>query len=209
MMLILIRNILLAAVSGVLLAGCFASVPSYNFPTQSEIRVPVPIEGNTGKYMAPYTSDDVVAEWATKAISVEAGSKAGEAVGAYAGAKALEQIPFFGSWLGRAAGEKAGRALALSNIGGEEFIKETSDLSFNSTDELAVWMYAKHGLHESYQDVLKAVQTIYPDLKEGYFRALSDAPRLTPAEIAAKTSTARNATQAITNDAAPTGTTAK
>lgn len=171
-----LKNLFLISLISVVLVGC-AGRGIIKIPTAASLTAPAPIEGNTGEYMSPFTSDGVVSKWATKAISVKAGSAVGGAVGAYAGSKALEQIPFFGSWLGQKAGNAAGRALAINNIGGEEFIKETSDLSFSNLDDLAVYIYVKHSTHKSYHAVLNATYTIYPDLKKSYRYALNRAAR--------------------------------
>ncbi|MDB6114799.1 MAG: hypothetical protein JWQ62_1744, partial [Lacunisphaera sp.] len=71
------------------------------FPTASAVVAPKPIEGNTGKYMSPFTSDGVVAEWVDKAVKAKMGSAVGGAIGAYAGQKAMENIPFIGGMLGQ------------------------------------------------------------------------------------------------------------
>lgn len=49
---------------------------------------PEPIYGNTGQYMCPFTEDGTVAAWVEKGMTAS--------VGAYAGQKALEQVPFIG-----------------------------------------------------------------------------------------------------------------
>mgnify|MGYP000020370598 CR=1 FL=1 len=91
------------------------------------------------------------------------------------GSKLLEQIPFVGGFLGQAAGDAAGRAIALEAAGGEEFMKETSDLSFNSLDNLSVYVYAKFSSHEHYQSALNATMDIYPDMKKIYMSSIYEA----------------------------------
>jgi hypothetical protein len=125
--------------------------------------------------MAPYTSDGVVADWVDKAVKAKMGSAVGGALGAYAGQKALEQVPFIGGFLGEKAGNAIGREVAISASGGWDNIKKTSDLSFNSVDELAVWMYAKYATNEHYADVLSATEAIYPELTERYVPAIMGA----------------------------------
>src|SRR5690606_39612503 len=68
---------------------------------------PEPIYGNTGKYMSPFTEDGTIAPWIEKSMAAAAGAGLGGAVGAYAGQKALEQVPFFGGLLGSMAGKAA------------------------------------------------------------------------------------------------------
>jgi hypothetical protein len=152
-----------------LLVSACAMAP---MPTPNQVVVPTPILNNTGKFMSPFTQDDVLAPWVDKAISVKAGAQVGAAVGSIAAQQAMSHVPFVGGILGDAAGSAAGRAIALSAIGGEEYIKSTSDISFNSLDDLAVYIYAKNSAHPAYADALDATMQIYPDLKQGYIAAI-------------------------------------
>jgi len=146
-------------------------------PTPAEVVVPTPIMDNSGEYMSPYTQDDVVAEWCDKAVSASAGSTIGGMVGAYAGQKALEQVPFVGGFLGQKAGSAIGRKIAIEASGGWDFIKSTSDMSFSSIDDMVVWLYATKSTNEHYQDVVKAVGNIYPEFKERQYAAINAARR--------------------------------
>lgn len=154
-------------------AGLF-SAPK--LPAADAIAVPKPIEGNSGKYMSPFTSDGVTAEWVTKAMKVGAAGSIGSAAGAYAGQQVLNQVPFVGGLLGKKLGNTAGRAIALKSIGGEAFLKNTSDLSFNDGDALLIYVYAKYSTHAEYAKILDATYSIYPELKERYLAALLRAP---------------------------------
>lgn len=155
--------------------GACASAPQFAAP--SAITAPAPIMGNTGKYMSPFTEDGTVAPWVEKGRAASAGSNVGGFVGAQAGAKLAENIPFVGGWIGQSVGESLGRQVALKMVGGEEFIKANSDMSFNSVNDLAVYMYAKNSSHKSYAEVLDLTQKIYPDLKTAYMPAIVAASR--------------------------------
>lgn len=144
----------------------------------SQLTAPTPIQDNSGEYMAPYTSDEVLAEWVDLAAKAKAASGIGGAVGAYAGAKALEQVPFVGGFLGKAVGEKIGKEIAIKSAGGREKIIETSDLSFDEVDELAVWMYVKYSENEHYKSAFDATTGIYPDFKKRYGVALVNASKM-------------------------------
>jgi hypothetical protein len=154
-------------------SGCAMGPPP--FPAATALTPPEGIPDNSGKYMAPYTSDGVVAEWVDKAVKAKMGSAVGGAIGAYAGQKAMENIPFIGGMLGQKVGEKMGREIAIKGAGGWEFIKSSSDISFNTVDELSVWMYAKYSTNEHYAEVLSATQEIYPEMKQRYFMAIQAA----------------------------------
>lgn len=163
----------LVAVFGLFLIGCGGA----KLPEPSQIAPPTPISDNSGSYMCPYTSDGVVAMWVDKAVNAGAASQAGGAIGAYAGAKALEQVPFLGGFLGAQLGAAMGRKIAIESSGGWEYIKETSDLSFNSLEDMSVWLYATKSTNEHYDQVFKATCGIYPELKDVYYNAIQQAGR--------------------------------
>lgn len=146
-------------------------------PAPSELVSPTPIEGTTGKYMSPFTSDGVTAEWVTKSMKVKASSAIGGMAGQYAGQKAAERVPFVGGMLGKSLGQKAGRSMALQSIGGAEFLTLTSDLSFDSVQQMAVFMYVNYSTRADYQQILDATYAIYPELQPAYTPALQSATR--------------------------------
>ena len=173
------------------LAGC----ATRSLPKPTEMTSPGPICGNTGRYMCPYTQDGVLAEWVDKAIN----AKIGEAIGALTGAKAGHEIAkkankkkknkkesLWAGLLGAEIGRAVGRHVAIEMSGGWDYIKETSDVSFNSVDEMAVYLYAKHSSHEHYRDALDATFVIYPELKKRYSSAVRRAPRKDEAREEAK-----------------------
>ena len=167
----------IALVFALALTGC-ATYQAPQLAAPANIRAPAPILGNSGKYMSPYTEDGTVAVWVEKGRSASAGSAIGGFLGAQAGQKMAEQIPFFGGIIGQAVGESAGRAIAMKMVGGEAFIRANSDLSFNSVQDLAVYMYAKNSAHKDFAEALKLTQEIYPELKTAYYPAIYSAPTI-------------------------------
>lgn len=155
-----------------LVSAC-ASAP----PQPSEIVAPQPIMSNCGAYMCPYTQDDVVAEWVDKGVNASMGAGIGKVAGAYAGSKALEQVPFVGGFLGAKVGEKIGREIAVKTCGGWDFIKSSSDMSFDSLEDLSLWMYVHKSSNEHYNEVVKAVSGIYPKYQQSFAVALKNAER--------------------------------
>lgn len=156
----------------IFLGGCATTM---KMTPPNELVCPQPIQGNTGKYMCPYTQDGVLAEWTDKAINAKIGGAVGQYAGTFAGQKALEQVPFVGGFLGGKVGEQAGKAIAIKMAGGMDYIKKTSDLSFNSIDDMAVYIYVAHSNHEHYKEALSATYEIYPELKQKYYVAISKA----------------------------------
>ncbi len=137
------------------LSGC-ASTPT-PLPEPQALVTPTPRQDSDGQYLSPYTSDDVVAAWVQKGLS----AKVGKTAGSLATQKALESVPFAGLFASR-AGEAVGRAAALKLVGGMKFMKTTTDLSFDSLDDLVIYTYARHSNHVDYPRVIKLVGEIYP-----------------------------------------------
>lgn len=128
------------------------------------------IRNNTGQFMSPYTSDGVTAEWVNKAINANIGATTGSAVGAVAGAyaanKVLESVPFgsfLGGMIGSKVGKEAGRSTAIDSIGGWEYVRSTSDMSFRSLADMARYLKAEHGSDPNFNDVMTATSQIYPE----------------------------------------------
>lgn len=143
-------------------------------PTKEELLEQLVRKDNQGKYMSPYTSDDVLAEWVNTAINANIGSTVGTGVGATAGAylgeKALEQVPFVGGFLGGAVGAEVGKNLgretAISASGGWEAIRNSSDRSFDDISSMARYLKAKYGHTGNFSDAMNATRQIYPELAE-------------------------------------------
>ena len=161
-------------VAGALLLGAWGPAPSKIAPPTA-LAAPAPIEGSAGQYASPFTSDGVTAGWVTKSMQVKAAGQIGSMAGNYAGQKAMEQVPFVGGFLGKKAGAAMGRGVALKSIGGEEFIRSSTDLSFNSLSDMALFMYATHGSDADYQKILAATYAIYPEFETAYLPALQAA----------------------------------
>lgn len=173
------RYIFSAALIALVVTGCAVEPPYMAPPTV--LTSPQAIQGNSGLYMSPYTTDGVLAEWVDKSVNAKTGAAVGGAVGAYAGEKLMENVPFFGGMLGQTVGESIGRSTALEMAGGEEVIKNSSDISFNDLSEMSVWLYVNHSSHAHFQDALDATMAIYPDLKEIYYQAIINASSAVPA----------------------------
>jgi len=145
-------------------------------PDPATLAVPDPIAGNTGKYMCPFTSDGVTADWVTKSMKVGASGQLGSVAGQLAGQEAMKQVPFVGGMLGSMAGKQIGRSIALKAIGGEQYLKNSSDLSFNNTRDMSIYIYAKYSSKSDYPKILEATYAIYPEIKDVYLTAVLKAP---------------------------------
>lgn len=158
-----------------------------NAIAQLRAAAPKPLEGTGGAFMSPFTSDGVTAEWVTKAMKVQASGDIGGAVGQVAADQLLSNIPFAGLFAGKATKALA-RSAAMKSIGGEAFLKSSSDLSFNALDDMAKYMYAFHSSHPEYPRIVKATAAIYPDFATVY-SVYPQTPMPAPAAAAAPVTT--------------------
>lgn len=145
---------------------------------EQEARKSLVIRDNSGQYMSPYTSDRVTAEWVNKALNANIGATAGSAVGAAAGAyaanKALESVPFgslLGGFVGSSVGKDIGRSTAIESIGGWDYVRSTSDMSFRSLADMAQYLKAEHGTDPNFGDVVNATSQIYPEFAAAFAAA--------------------------------------
>ncbi len=207
------------SVSARMLTCAFMLVLSLNgcasLPRPDEIVAPMPMSGNSGKYMCPYTRYGQTAPWVKKLGGVEFGAKVGKSIGRYAGKQALQQVPYIGGFLGETVGKEVGRVIAIEAAGGMDYIKATSDQCFNSVDDLAVYIYAKHSDHYEYDKVLKMTRNVYPAIRFRYHHAIRKAarkaikkaePERRSSEVATRDSRVSHATTAPVPGAAPAAT---
>ena len=163
---------LVVFVSGVFFLSACVSAPQ--FPEASSLVVPEPREDAEGAYLSPYTSDDVIARWVEKGMNAKVGAQ----LGSMAGQKAMENVPLIGGFVGDAAGKEIGREAAIQLVGGMEYMRSTTDLSFDNVDDAVIYTYARHFEHPDYQKVIDLVGSIYPEYQERYSEIILNAPKL-------------------------------
>jgi hypothetical protein len=139
-----------------------------------ELEVPEPIDDNSGKFLFPYTFDGELTAWGDKALTAQVGAEAG-AMAADKGINALAAKVPFGGLLGGAMKSKAKETGAIMAIGGWDFIRENSELSFNKLSELSVYMHSEFYGDPDYETALAAATAIYPKLESGHKRAVDRA----------------------------------
>lgn len=138
---------------------------------------PEPMDNNEGEFLLPYTADGMLTEWAEKAMSAKAGAAVGAAAGDQASKAIASKVPFVGGMFGRKAKEKMEKTGAITAIGGMDFIKETSDRSFDSVEDMAVYMHVTYGGTADYDKALASATAVYPALEKEYHRAVKDAQK--------------------------------
>ncbi|NNF67664.1 MAG: hypothetical protein HKM98_09160 [Gammaproteobacteria bacterium] len=139
-----------------------------------ELEAPEARADADGKYVAPYLVDGELTAWAEKALQASIGSAAGKEAGGKAAGMLAQKVPF-GGLMGKKVKDKAGAQGAVVAAGGWEFIRSSSDQSFDKVDDIAVYMHVTHADSAGYSEALSAAFDIYPDLKKRYSGAIKKA----------------------------------
>ena len=136
---------------------------------------PAPLPGKTGKYFAPYDSNGQLTEWASKALSANIGAAIGSKAGEKVGTMAASKIPLAGGFLAMGAKKKGKELGAMAAVGGADFVKKSSDASFNSVQELAAYMHLNYAGKADYLKAFAAAMAFYPDFEKTYEQAVKQA----------------------------------
>ncbi len=128
------------------------------------LTAPVPLTDKTGKYFAPYGTDGELNAWGKKALEANVGSLAGEKAGGMAVSAVGSVIPGAGL-LSPFAKKKSKELGAKAAVGGSDFIKKSSDYSFNSLEDYAVFLHAKFSGLTTYKQALASTIAVYPELE--------------------------------------------
>lgn len=160
------------------------------------LAAPSPLTDKSGKYFAPYGADGELTAWGKKALEANVGSIAGEKAGGMAVSAAGSVIP--GAGLLSPFAKKKGKELgAKAAVGGSDFIKKTSDYSFNSLEDYAVFLHAKFSGQPTYKQALASTIAVYPELEA----ALE--PAIKAAYAQAEAAKAKAAAEKLTTAPAP------
>ena len=129
---------------------------------------PAPLTDKSGKFCLPYDENGNLVEWAHKAIAANVGAAVGAKAGEKAGTMAASKIPLAGGLLAMGAKKKGKELGALAAVGGADFVRKSSSLSFNSLEEMAQYMHLHFAANTDYIKGLAAAIAIYPDLYKTY-----------------------------------------
>ncbi len=146
-----------------------------------EIEIPTNIDGNQGKYLSPYTSDEYFTEWIKSVLEEtrdwqvpdlycrerEANKTRGITTSDVTGVQT--RVREGGSIEGL---RKCHRFEAGLAAGGWDKVRAQSDLSFAKVGDFAVYLHAKYGQTVGYPQVLAIVMSIYPELEKRYAGAV-------------------------------------
>lgn len=144
--------------------------------TEVPIPSPEPIDGNGGKFMVPYTVSGAPTPWAEKALAAKTGAVAGTVAADKAMDQVTGKIPLAGLMRGKAKQKAAAESAALA-AGGWTHIKDTSELSFDNVDELAVYLHVNYAAGGDLSGPLSVTMDIYPSLQKRYNGAIKNAQR--------------------------------
>ncbi len=129
---------------------------------------PQPVANKGGKFFAPYDANGQLTAWANKALAANVGAAVGAKAGEKAGQMAASRIPLAGGLLAMGAKKKGKELGALAAVGGADFVKESSSVSFNSVQDLALYMHLNHAAGADYVKAFAATMAIYPELEKTY-----------------------------------------
>lgn len=160
----------LFSVVTLVLTSCVTTI---TLPRPQELRLPQARHDSLGRYLSPYTRDGTLADWTDQAIKIKAKGQIAGAFGTIVGI-ALGGDPIFGTLL-KSTARDAARSKAVKALGGWEGMRRSSDTSFDSADDLAVYLYAFYSAEKTYVDALDAAMTFCPDLAERYVPAIQAA----------------------------------
>lgn len=139
---------------------------------------------NNGLFMSPFRQEGTIALWIDQCKNLEIGSEAGKVTGAgvgaaaseyatskaveYATEKAVGNIPLvgglLGGFLGKKVGESVGEKAARKTTVDIDFLKNTSNVSYDNIEDMAYSLTANYSTHTEYKEVIKYATYQYPQL---------------------------------------------
>lgn len=141
-----------------------------------DLEVEQPLEGSSGKFLLPFDETGTLTPWAEKALTAQAGSAVGNEVGKQAANALASKVPF-GGFMAGAAKNKAKETGAVMAIGGWDFIKENSVMSFDDLNDYSVYLHHEFNGLPGYEKALAAAMAVYPKLEKSHDRAVDRAYR--------------------------------
>lgn len=147
-------------------AGCGGSGNGLRRPVP-ELSSVKAVTSNKGRYLSPFTVDGTLSKWVDKGLNIKAGELSGAALGGVLGKIVSPNSPL-GAVFAASVGSAVGREIAIETFGGWDYIRETSNLSFDYLDEMAIYLYREFKDRPTYKDGMKAAFLVYPRLREVY-----------------------------------------
>ncbi len=133
-------------------------------PKPETLVSPTPMRGNSGKFLNPYLANGTLAPWADKGVH---SSRFAAGVAGFAASEAIGVVDFTGL-VSSTADTLIRQQGAIGAAGGKEYMKSTSDTSFDRREDFVVNLYVNHSTTELYKKTLELMTEIYPDVGSHY-----------------------------------------
>jgi hypothetical protein len=133
-----------------------------------------PREDVEGKFIFPYSYTGLITEWAEKSLNAQAGAEVGGMAGEKAAGALASKVPFGGLAGGLIKG-KSKELATVTAIGGWDYIRETSSISFDSLEDYSLYMHVNFNGGPNYEKALAAAMAIYPELEKSHQRTIDRA----------------------------------
>lgn len=134
----------------------------------AEPTAPSPLTDQSGKYFLPFDEQGHLADWANKALTANIGAAVGAKAGEKVGQMAASKIPFAGGLIAGKAKKKGKELGAIAAVGGPDYIKKTSTLSFATLEDMSLYLHMNCSSNADYVKAFAAAMAIYPDLPKTY-----------------------------------------
>lgn len=106
-----------------------------------------------------------------------------DAASEYVSTNVLKNVPGMDSAVGGVIISSVIENISFETVPDLEHVRKTSDISFNSLSDLAVYLYAYYGNNPNYYAVLSATSVVYPELEKLNESALFTASALARATL--------------------------
>jgi hypothetical protein len=149
------------------LGGCASHQRRGRILSLEQITAPEPVQGNTAQYMCPYSRDGKFTVWmlaamdATTARETERPMPDGDRQPPSGPPPEHRRT---GNTAEAVARDAKRQHAAAHRGGGFEFIRDHTELSFSSADDLCLYLYAKHSHDAGYGQVFDYMAALYPDM---------------------------------------------
>jgi len=142
----------------------------------AEPMAPAALTDKSGKFFLPFDDKGALTGWANKAVGAQVGAAVGAKAGEKAGSLLAGKVPFAGGLLAAGAKKKGKELGALAAVGGADYVKSSSTLSFNSLEEMSLYMHLNYSATSTdYVKGLAAAAAIHPELFTTYETAVKKA----------------------------------
>lgn len=148
-----------------------------------ELEVADPIYDNSGKFLLPFDEAGYSTPWAERSLNAAAGAQIAEIASDKAVGALAAKVPF-GGLVGGFAKRKSKEIGAVTAIGGWDFIRENSSLSFNSLRDYSVYMHSEFNGLPGYEEALASAMAIYPALERSHDNSVEKAYKKAKKEAA-------------------------